>query len=62
MGKFRKIQKKVQEHKERLIDRGVIVTINSDDPAYFGADIFKNLDQLHSELKFLGDAERDRKA
>ena len=38
-----KVVKNLEEHPlKKLLDKGVIVTINSDDPAYFGGDINEN--------------------
>jgi adenosine deaminase len=36
----------------RLLDAGVLVTINSDDPAYFGGYVAENYLALHRELGF----------
>lgn len=46
-----KVVKDLEEHPlKKLLDKGVVVTINSDDPAYFGGDINEN---YHSITKAL---------
>lgn len=41
----------MREHNlKRLLDRGLCVTVNSDDPAYFGGYLNENLNAVHSAL------------
>jgi adenosine deaminase len=35
----------------RLLDRGLLVTVNSDDPAYFGGYLNENFEALEAELE-----------
>ncbi|WP_028311379.1 adenosine deaminase [Derxia gummosa] len=46
---------------KRMLDRGVMVTINSDDPAYFGGYVLENFRQTQAALA-LSDAEMARLA
>jgi len=42
---------KLEDHNlKRLLDRGLMVTVNSDDPAYFGGYLNENLIQVQSAL------------
>jgi adenine deaminase len=43
--------KKLSDHNlKKLLERGVVVTINSDDPAYFGGYVGENFEQIQKEL------------
>ncbi len=47
-----KVFQKLSEHNlKHLLDRGVRVTINSDDPAYFGGYVAENFIQVQRDLK-----------
>ncbi len=46
--------KKLEDHNlKKLLDKGLMVTVNSDDPAYFGGYLNKNLIKCHGALNFL---------
>ncbi|WGL59176.1 adenosine deaminase [Pigmentibacter sp. JX0631] len=48
-----KVYQEMKEHNvKKLFDLGVKVTINSDDPAYFGGYLLENYIQCHNELGF----------
>lgn len=46
-----KVYETMAEHRIlELLDRGLCVTVNSDDPAYFGGDLLENFAALEAEL------------
>lgn len=44
-----------QHNLKELMDKGVVVTINSDDPAYFGGYLLDNYFETCKALKFGND-------
>jgi adenosine deaminase len=46
-----KVFERIESHNlKRLLDRGICVTVNSDDPAYFGGYVLENYLAVHSGL------------
>jgi adenosine deaminase len=46
-----RVYKRIEDHNlKRLLDRGLCVTVNSDDPAYFGGYIAENFDAVRAGL------------
>jgi len=46
-----KVFERIEDHNlKRLLDHGVCVTVNSDDPAYFGGYVLENYLAVHSGL------------
>jgi adenosine deaminase len=45
------VYRRIEDHNiKRLLDRGLCVTVNSDDPAYFGGYVAANFDAIQQGL------------